>query len=72
MMEIPGLGLKLAAPKLVAGVFFGLPVTLVVGPVIGAATLAVLGAACVGGYIIATDVEAKKGLENPRAAAPAI
>jgi|GEM_PF-4330791 hypothetical protein len=53
MIENSIAGLKLAAPKLITGHFIGLPATLVVGTTFGLAAVAVLGAACVGGYFLA-------------------
>ena len=50
MIEVPIAGVKIAAPKVIAGAFFGLPLTVAIGPAFGLVALGCLGGACFGGY----------------------
>ena len=51
MYDIPLTGMKLAAPKLLSGALFGLPLTIAIGPGLGLVAVGIFGAACIGGYI---------------------
>ncbi len=59
-MDLSFAGLKVAAPKVVSGMWLGLPLTVAIGPGLGLVILGVLGAACVGGYVAATKVKSRE------------
>ena len=64
MFGTPISGFHFAWPKLATGAVYGLPLTLSIGPVLGAVGLAALGASCIGGMLmLGRSLEKRNGEE---------